>query len=205
MIGTVDIEVNAKHPEWPLDRFYAFVSSPSAVRVKKVPRKIGEWSITSVYVTANYPDNTSRSVECVKSGEIWIATLPASAQIGESLNGFEITADGTDEHGNLVTGYCLGRGDLEILDRDGTIRVGETTYYFHFCDTVPEHPHKGDVAIIDGALKWYSGTAWVPFGGGGGYITHADFADVTSLENATLKQVGEKVNEILEILKGANT
>ena len=43
----------------------------------------------------------------------------------------------------------------------------------------------------------YSGTAQ-------GDVCHEDFNGVEDLENATLKQVGSKVNELITILKGPN-
>lgn len=57
MIGTIDIEVNAGHPDLALDQVCGFVDSPSSVRIANVPNKIGEWRITAVKVVVTSPDN----------------------------------------------------------------------------------------------------------------------------------------------------
>lgn len=165
MIGTLDIKVNAAHPNLPLPPYYVFVSAPSSPRVINVPKRIGTWEITKVFVSANFPDNTTKSVEMRNVAGCWVGTLPACDVVGDSANGFQITANGIDEAGNTVTGYCLGKGDLFVMSRAGNITVNGTTWYFNFKDTVPEHPIKGDAAIIDGTLKWFNGTAWIQFGG----------------------------------------
>ena len=166
MIGTIDVEVNAAHPNLPLCEFAAFVGSPSHVRVRNVPRGVGNWQITAVYLSANYPDNTSQTATLTHVGALWTGTIPGSAVAGRSVNGYQITADGLDESGNIITGYVLGAGDVVILDRDAAIVVGDTTYYLHLLDAVPETPHIGDVATVDGSLKLYDGSAWVSFAAG---------------------------------------
>lgn len=166
MIGTIDVEVNAAHPNLPLCEFAAFVGSPSHVRVRNVPRGVGNWQLTAVYISANYPDNTSQTATLTHVGALWTGTIPGSAAAGRSVNGYQITADGLDESGNVITGYVLGAGDVMILDRDASIVIGDTTYYLHLLDAVPTTPHIGDVATVDGSLKLYNGTAWVSFAAG---------------------------------------
>lgn len=165
MIGTIDVKINAAHPNLPLAPLFVFVNSPAAPRVLNVPKKIGNWELTKVYASATFPDNTTRTVEMKNVAGCYVGTLPACEATGSSEGGFQITADGRDENGNAVTGYCLGRGDLFVLDRDGQITSAGVRYFFHFVDAVPEHPNKGDTAVIGGTLKWYNGTAWVQFGG----------------------------------------
>ena len=41
----------------------AFAGSPSSVRVRNVPRRIGEWAISSVSVQATYPDGSVSNVQ----------------------------------------------------------------------------------------------------------------------------------------------
>lgn len=50
MIGTIDIRCNAHHPNLAIQPLYTFVASPSNVRVADVPKKIGDWKITEVFV-----------------------------------------------------------------------------------------------------------------------------------------------------------
>lgn len=164
MIGTLDIKVNAAHPNMPLSPVYTFLGSPQQVRVINVPKAIGNWKITAVQVTVNYPDNSSPSVEATLVGGCWSATLPAPSAVGQSLMGFKVTASGVDEHNDPITGYVLGKGDAYVLDDDATITVGGTTYYVHMLDAVPESPRKGDLAVIDNIYQLYDGSRWHPLG-----------------------------------------
>ena len=164
MIGTLDIKVNSAHPNMPLSPVYTFLGSPQQVRIINVPKQIGNWKITAVQVTVNYPDNSSPSVEATLVGGCWSATLPAPSAVGQSLMGFKVTASGTDEHGDAITGYVLGKGDAYVLDDDATITVGGTTYYVHMLDAVPETPRKGDLAVIDNIYQLYDGSRWHPLG-----------------------------------------
>lgn len=164
MIGTIDIKVNAAHPNMPLSPVYTFLGSPQQVRVINVPKQIGNWKITAVQVTVNYPDNSSPSVEATLTGGCWSATLPAPSAVGQSLMGFKITASGVDEHGDAITGYVLGKGDAFVLDDDAQITVGATTYYVHMLDAVPATPRKGDLAVIDNIYQLYDGYRWHPLG-----------------------------------------
>jgi hypothetical protein len=165
MIAQLDIYLNAAAPSLPLPVWDAFVGSPSHLRIFNVPQNIGSWRLTKIYVSVKYPDNAIRSVECTKhvGGRIWSATVSGCSTPGFAERGYEIQADGVDEHGEPVTGYVLGAGDVFIRDRDGTITVGGTSYYYHFLDDVPSAPKKCDTCVIDGVLKWYNGTAWQGF------------------------------------------
>lgn len=168
MIGTYDIKVNAAAPNLPLSPMFAHLGSPSSLRILNVPKKIGLWEITNVFATVVYPDNTANSVEAVKSGGVYVATIPASAAPGEAINGLEITANGIDENGDVVEGYVLGVADVYVLDRDGSITIGETTYYLHVVDEKPATPHKYDLVKTDDGWEIFDGSVWVPFGGGSG-------------------------------------
>lgn len=166
MIGTRDIKLHAANPNLPLAPFFAHVASPSSLRILNVPKKIGLWEITNVFVTVVYPDNSAHSVEAVKSGGVYVATVDASAAPGVAKNGLEITANGLDENGERVEGYVLGTADVYILDRDGSITVGETTYYIRLVDSKPATPHKGDVVKSDDGWEIFDGSAWISLGGG---------------------------------------
>lgn len=48
MIGIVDVSVQAANPNMPLNPFRAFVNSPSSLRIRNVPKRIGDWNISSV-------------------------------------------------------------------------------------------------------------------------------------------------------------
>ena len=137
----------------PLFPLRAFVNSPSSVRVRNVPKKIGNWQIQKVYFTATYPDGSIKSADCVLVGGVWVGTIEGSSISGSSLNGYTIFADGIDENGNNVNGYVLGKGDVQILEADGTITPGETTYYVHLLSEEPTAPKEGDLYQIDGI--WY--------------------------------------------------
>ena len=128
MIGTIDVTVQAARPDLPLPPVRAFVGSPSSVRVRNVPRRIGEWDITRVLVTANYPDSTTEMAECVLTGGVWVGTVRGCSTPGTSLSGFVVTADGVDEHGSTVSGYILGVGDVIVLTREESVTTGVITF-----------------------------------------------------------------------------
>lgn len=171
MIAIVPVEIQAANPSMPLYPWRAYVNSPSSLRVRNVPRKVGNWSIDRVYVTAAYPDNSIKTADCVLVGGVWVCTIEGSASPGESQNGYTIYADGVDENGNRVTGYVLGKGSIYILENDGTITPGETTYYVHLLSSQPASPKEGDLWQLSGI--WYiqqNGTAY-PIGDDSGLIS----------------------------------
>lgn len=128
MIGTIDVNVQSAKPGFPLAPVRAFVSSPSSLRIRNVPRRIGEWEITSVRVSVDYPDGTTASTDCVQIAGVWVGTIRGCAVPGNALRGFRVTADGVDERGEDVTGYVLGCGDVEILNRENAVTPGVQTF-----------------------------------------------------------------------------
>lgn len=58
MISVVDVAIQAANPSMPLFPWRAFINSPSSLRIRNVPRRVGKWNIDKVYVTAAYPDNS---------------------------------------------------------------------------------------------------------------------------------------------------
>ena len=171
MIAIVPVEIQAANPSMPLYPWRAYVNSPSSLRVRNVPRKVGNWSIDRVYVTAAYPDNSIKTADCVLVGGVWVCTIEGSSSPGESQNGYTIYADGVDENGDRVTGYVLGKGCISILENDGTITPGETTYYVHLLSSQPASPKEGDLWQLGGIWYiWQDGTAY-PIGDDSGLIS----------------------------------
>ena len=165
MICTIDVRCNAANPNLPIKQFVSFKDSPSSIRVLDVPKKIGKWNITSVFVQVKYPDDTTVSKECVRNGNVWVGTVDGTSTTGISKNGFSIIANGLDENGELVEAYVLGVGDVLIMEFDGTISPNEKSWSIHFYDSKPDNPKTGD-AYLDGiALMIYDGNAWIKVGG----------------------------------------
>lgn len=160
MIGTIDVAINAANPSMPLAPVRAFVNSPTSVRLRNVPRKIGQWNITSVQVVAVYPDNSINSVNCVLSGGVWVGTVGGCEIAGRTENGFTVFANGNDENGDYVSGYVLGKGTIEILGADGKLPPSSPTYYVHLLDETPQQPNEGDMyPTSDGYVIWQDGQA----------------------------------------------
>ncbi|MBQ1344786.1 MAG: hypothetical protein IIY62_00345 [Kiritimatiellae bacterium] len=148
----------------PLVEATGYVGAPSTAFIRGVPRAVGSWRITAVRVAVAYPDNSARTFAATISADgVWTATIAATATNGRVVNGFQVLADGIDETGAAVEGYVLGVADFAVFSRDMTIDAGGTSWYMHLFDTAPNPPRKGDVAPVDGALKYYDGTAWEPF------------------------------------------
>lgn len=162
MIGTIDVKIQAHNPSFPLEPVFTFINSAQSFRIRNVPRAVGKWNITNVFVRLAYPDNTTVQKECVLNGNIWIGTVEGCAESGTSTNGFIVTASGIDENENVITNYVLGAGDLYVKDLDGTIDPDRTGQKMYFNDTLPANPKKGDATFIDQTLNIYDGTNWVP-------------------------------------------
>lgn len=162
MIGTIDILLQAHNPNFPLEPVFTFVNSAQSFRIRNVPKKIGQWSITAVTVNLSYPDNSTISKECILTGGVWVATVAGCATSGTCENGFVVTASGVDENGQTVSNYVLGAGNLYVKNLDGTIAPGTTAARMYFYDTAPAQPKKGDAAFITGTLNVWDGTSWKP-------------------------------------------
>lgn len=172
MIRPININLNAAHPELPLVEATTFTGAPSSVFIRGVPKAVGNWSITAVSVAVTYPDNTTTARAAVESAEgVWVATIPGTATSGRTAAGFKIMADGIDENGAAVTGYVLGFADFSVLSFTPVPAPGGTFYVLRYFDQAPATPKEGDVAVVDGLLKMYNGTAWRGFGDGPGFST----------------------------------
>ncbi len=145
MIGTIDVEIMAANPSMPLYPMRAFKNSPSSIRLRNVPKHIGNWNITSVQIVAAYPDSSIRTANCVLVGGVWVGTIEGCPISGRSENGFTVFASGIDENGNPVSNYVLGKGLIEILEGDGTITPDAPSYYVHLLDQPPATPKEGDL------------------------------------------------------------
>lgn len=155
MIGTIDVCPQTYSPDFPLDTLKSFVNSPSSIRIRNVPKKVGKWRITNVFVTVAYPDNTTRTIECVLTGGVYVATFEGCSSTGKVEKGLTISANGKDENDNDVTGYVLGKGDVEILEARENTSPGETVYYIHLLEDEPDVPTDGDMYKKDGNYVVY--------------------------------------------------
>lgn len=162
MIGTIDVKVQAHNPNFPLDPVFTFVNSSQSFRIRDVPKRIGNWSITNVFVNITYPDNTVISKECVLTGGVWVGTVDGCSSSGQVEKGFVVTASGIDENNQTVSNYVLGAGDIYVKQLDGTVTPGTTATRMYFYETIPTSPNEGDSTFIEGVLNVYDGTQWKP-------------------------------------------
>lgn len=184
MIRTIDIRLNAAHPELPLPEATTYQGAPSTAFIRGVPKGCGQWQITAVNVAATFPDNSTTTRAAVLSaGDVWVCTIPACTTSGRVVSGLRILADGIDENGDAVTGYVLGVADFAVATFDIAPAPGETSYALRYFDSVPNPPHKGDVAKIGGVLKYYDGTAWQVF-------ADVDLSNYATKADATLNLRG---------------
>lgn len=182
MIGICDVSVQAANPNMPLYPLRAFVNSPSSLRIRNVPKRIGDWNISSVQLVATYPDNTVKTVECKLIGNVWVGTIAGSSITGRCENGYTVFASGNDENGNPVLNYTLGKGLVEILEADAELKPGADIKYVRIFGEEPENPKDGDVWQLSGA--WYiyqDGQSW-PIGDDSGLIGQLS-AEVQDVEN----------------------
>ena len=162
MIGTRDIKVHAANPNIPIQPIVTFKGSPISIRLIDVPKRIGQWKITEVSVTATYPDNSIVTKGCVLVGGCWVGTLAGTDAVGKTARGFTVTADGIDEDGNGTKGYVLGVGDLVVIDRDATASAERICHYIHLLDEKPESPNEGDAYVEADILNVFIDGSWFP-------------------------------------------
>lgn len=166
MVGVTDVAVQAKFPNMPLEPMFAYVGSASSVRVRNVPKKIGQWNITNVSFQVEYPDGSLKAANCVLTGGVWVGTVEGCAISGKVEKGYTIYANGVDENGNAVNDpYVLGKGDVEILEADGSITPGDKASRMYYYEYAPENPKEGDVLFIDDVMNIYDGAEWKPVAG----------------------------------------
>ncbi len=184
MIGTIDITVNAAHPNVPLSPVFSWRGSASRINVEGVPSLCGSWYVASVSIAVATPDGKTATYPCARTcNGIYSATIAATDTPGKSENGITITA--TDEDGK---DFVLGRGDLYILDGAAIPSPGDVSWTVRLMDSKPESPKDGDAYFSeDGTLMVYSDGSWrnpmpsatVPtkvsaFENDAGYIAKAD-------------------------------
>lgn len=165
MISVVDVKLHASNPAFPLDPLRAFINSPSSVRIRNVPRSIGNWNITEVFFTINYPDNSIKTTNCVLTGGVYVGTVDGSTVSGKTPYGFTIYANGVDENENPVNGYVLGKGDVYVFNDCGNLIPTGTKYTVKLNDELPQHPSKGDAYFNGPKFLIYDGVEWKEIGG----------------------------------------
>lgn len=157
MIGTIDITVNAEHPNVPLSPVFSWRGSASRINVEGVPCLCGSWYVSSVSISVSTPDGKTVTYPCARtSNGIWSATIDGSDVPGKSANGITVTAK--DEDGK---DFVLGRGDLYILDGDAIPSPGDVSWSVRLLDSKPENPKDGAAYFSeDGTLLVYSSGEW---------------------------------------------
>lgn len=187
MIRTIDICLNAAHPEIKLPEATTFVGSPSAVNVRGIPPALGSWKITQVRLSAVWPDGEVENVAATRTGAgVWTATLRGCDTSGRVSEGLLVIADGTDEAGAPVTGYVLAVSDIAVYTRDLTIDAGDRYWYLKLFETEPETPHEGDAYFSSGVLMVYDGTRWVSISGGGAVDPTLDPTSSNAVANSAV-------------------
>ena len=185
MVGSIDIKINSQFPNMPLKPVWSFKDSPSNFRIFNLPEKVGSWEINKVYLQAGYPDNSIKTVECVKSKidshfgfggtSVWVGTIDGCSTIGKSSSGFTVFADGLDENGNDVQGYVLGKADLYIMDNSPFIQPSTTSYQVRYFESQPSNPNIGDCYLSNRVLNIWNGNSWISTG--------SNITKVSQLEN----------------------
>jgi hypothetical protein len=146
---------------------FAFMGSPSSIRVLDVPKSIGTWEITSVRVAVLYPNNLTIEKVAVRTGSVWVATIEGCEVAGKVGNGLSILADGIDEDGSEVSGYVLGKGDVFILENDSDVKKLLEKYTVRYLDEVPAVASVGDLLNINGQVRLFDGERWLYISNGG--------------------------------------
>lgn len=182
MIGCIDIEVQAHNPQFPLHPLNAYINSPSSIRLRNVPKKIGDWKIERVYAVVKYPNGEEVLVETKLVGGVYIGTFEGCEVSGTSTKGFIVKADGIDENNHVVEGYVLGVGDVFILDNDGRIAPQELLKVVNIVSEKSSNPHIGDALWVDDEFEIFDGVEWKSIGGTKDYNALANKPSINNVE-----------------------
>lgn len=187
MIKTVNIKIQAANVNAPLDPIYVLRGSAASFTITDVPRPLGVRAIAGVAVVCTNADGATMSVEAVRVGSAWGATIPADflEKAGTVENGIAVTATGRDDAGNEAL-WKLGSGKLLVLDDAKNIVPGEKRDEVDYYPTPPEHPRKGDLTRVAGKFCIWTGQKWTDIGG-------IDLSDVT----LDLNKSQEEINQVI--------
>jgi len=181
MIGTLDVAVQSHNPELPLYPLVAFTNSSSSVRIRQVPKQIGQWRITDVILAAEYPDNTTKTAQCVLVGGVWVGTIGPSTDPGEGT--YAIYASGIDEKSQPVTDYCLGSGQVTIMQQE--VRPDANALMHMLYQEPSSEIREGDVFQgADGDWLIFKNGEALPFANLSGYYLKSETSSAVQLEDA---------------------
>lgn len=152
-----------------------------------------------------YPDGSIKTADCVLTGGIWVGTIEGTQTVGTSKSGYSIFASGTDENGNQVTGYCLGKGDVEIMETDGTLTPGKSLAYVHLLSADSVGENEGDLwRDLSGTWRiQQDGEAWL-IGDDSGAIAQVSAelsAKQDALADAQIQAIDSVVDERATFVK----
>lgn len=197
MIGTFELKVTASQLQKPLPPIFTFRNSPSSLRLLEIPKSIGSWNITRVYIIATSPNNTTQEIDCVRTGNVWVGTFNGCQTAGKVLQGVSIMADGVDENNQPVEGYCLGKSDYYVMDAQSDIKALVEKYEVRYLEELPTNPSTGDMVLFNGTMKFYTGSEWVDFGGSAeGLVTEEEFNEYKAVVSASISAMDSSLSTL---------
>ena len=148
-------------------------------------------------MTATYPDKTQKTAQCVLVGGVWVGTIEGSPASGTCTNGYTVIADGIDENGNPVSGYVLGRGDVEILKEDGT-PIEDPTHFVTDDELDAAISSKAEISDVDDVANDLADLS----NSLSGYYTKSETSSATEIQTALDGYVTSAQVEPAQYLEG---
>ena len=125
MIRTIQLELNAAQPDFPVQPIRLFAGSAASLTILNVPRSVGARAVTAISVQVKLRTGGSVTIPATRVGSAWEVTIPASnfAEPYSASLGLKILGSGISET-EAPASWILGAADIAVLNAQGEVIPG---------------------------------------------------------------------------------